>query len=59
MDEGSPESPAASDLVGQAARALAGLAKIDSAQVELANEAATLEDTLSDVVRSLRDYLET
>jgi DNA repair protein RecN (Recombination protein N) len=58
LDEGSPESPAASDLVGQAARTLAGLAKIDGAQAELANEAATLEDTLADVVRSLRDYLE-
>jgi DNA repair protein RecN (Recombination protein N) len=58
LDEGSPESPAASDLVGQAARALAGLAKIDGAQEELANEAATLEDTLADVVHSLRDYLE-
>jgi len=58
LDEGSPESPAASDLVGQAARALVGLAKIDGAQAELANEAATLEDTLADVVRSLRDYLE-
>jgi DNA repair protein RecN (Recombination protein N) len=58
LDEGSPESPAASDLVGQAARALAGLAKIDSAQAELANEASTLEDTLADVVHSLRDYLD-
>ena len=58
LDEGSPESPAASDLVGQAARALAGLAKIDGAQAELADEAATLEDTLADVVHSLRDYLE-
>ena len=58
LDEGSSESPAASDLVGQAARALAGLAKIDGAQAELANEAATLEDTLADVVHSLRDYLE-
>ena len=58
LDEGSPESPAASDLVGQAARAMAGLAKIDSAQAELAEEAATLEDTLADVVHSLRDYLE-
>ena len=58
LDEGSPESPAASDLVGQAARALVGLAKIDGAQTELANEAATLEDTLADVVHSLRDYLE-
>ena len=58
LDEGSQESTAASDLVGQAARALAGLAKIDKAQEELANEAATLEDTLADLVRSLRDYLE-
>ncbi len=58
LDEGSPESPAASDLVGQAAQALAGLAKIDSAQEELAGEAATLEDTLADVIRSLRDYLD-
>ncbi|HUH97840.1 MAG TPA: DNA repair protein RecN [Anaerolineales bacterium] len=58
LDEGSQESAAASDLVGQAARALAGLAKIDRAQEELANEAAALEDTLADLVRSLRNYLE-
>jgi DNA repair protein RecN (Recombination protein N) len=58
LDEGSPESPAASDLVGQAAQALAGLAKIDAAQGELADEAAGLEDTLADVVRGLRDYLD-
>ena len=58
LDEGSQESSAASDLVGQAARSLAGLAKIDKAQEELANEAATLEDTLADLVRSLRDYLD-
>ena len=58
LDEGSPESVAASDLVGQAAQALAGLAKIDSAQTELSDQAATLEDTLTELVRSLRDYLE-
>src|SRR5512142_1482367 len=58
LDEGSQESAAASDLVGQAARALAGLAKIDTAQAELADQAAMLEDTLSELVRSLRDYLE-
>jgi DNA repair protein RecN (Recombination protein N) len=58
LDEGSQESPSASDLVGQAAQALAGLAKIDNAQEELANEASSLEDTLADVVRSLRDYLD-
>src|SRR6185436_5380472 len=58
LDEGSPELPAASDLVGQAAQALAALAKIDSAQNELANQAEVLLDSVSDIIHSLRDYLE-
>lgn len=58
LDEGSPEMPAASDLVGQAAQALAALAKIDSAQSELANQAEILLETVSDIVHNLRDYLE-
>ena len=58
LDEGSPEMPAATDLVGQAAQALAALAKIDSAQSELANQAEVLLETVSDIVHSLRDYLE-
>ncbi len=58
LDEGSPESSAASDLVGQAAQALAGLAKIDGGQEELSNQASILEDTLADLVHSLRDYLD-
>jgi len=58
LDEGSPETPAATDLVGQAAQALAALAKIDSAQNEIANQAEVLLDTMSDLIHSLRDYLE-
>src|SRR6266540_58350 len=58
LEEGSPETPAATDLVGQAAQALAALAKIDSAQNEMANQAETLLDTMSDLIHSLRDYLE-
>jgi DNA repair protein RecN (Recombination protein N) len=58
LDEGSPETPAATDLVGQAAQALATLAKIDVGQAELANQAEILLDTISDVVHGLRDYLE-
>jgi DNA repair protein RecN (Recombination protein N) len=58
LDEGSPETPAASDLIGQAAQALGALAKIDAAQSELANQADLLLDTISDVIHSLRDYLE-
>jgi len=58
LEEGSPETPAASDLIGQAAQALAALAKIDSAQNELSNQAELLLDTMSDVIHSLRGYLE-
>jgi len=58
LEDGSPDAPSAGDLVGQAAQALAGLARIDSAQAELSNQANLLEDTLADLVRSLRDYLE-
>src|SRR5512146_3235407 len=58
LDEGAQESPAASDLVGQAVQALGALAKVDSAQNEMANQAEILEDTLAELVRSLRDYLE-
>jgi len=58
LEEGSPDTPAATDLVGQAAQALAALAKIDSAQNELANQAELLLDTMADVIHTLRDYLE-
>jgi DNA repair protein RecN (Recombination protein N) len=58
LDEGSPETPAATDLVGQAAQALATLAKIDAGQAELANQAELLLDTISDIIHGLRDYLE-
>ena len=58
LDEGTPESAAASDLVGQAAQAMAKLANIDSARQGLADQAAVLEDSLAEMVRGLRDYLE-
>ncbi len=58
LDEGSPETPAATDLVGQAAQAIAALAKIDSEQSELSNQAELLLDTMSDIVHSLRSYME-
>jgi len=58
LDEGSPDMHAATDLIGQAAQALAALAKIDAGQTELANQAELMLDTISDVIHSLRDYLE-
>ena len=58
LDEGTPESPAASDLVGQAVQSLARLAQIDSAHQSLAEQSVTIEETLADLAHSLRDYLE-
>ncbi len=58
LDEGTPESPATTDLFGQAARALAKLAQIDPTQKALAEQSTTLEETLADLARSLRDYQE-
>jgi DNA repair protein RecN (Recombination protein N) len=58
LDEGTPESPAATDLIGQAVQSLAKLAQIDATRNDLAEQSATLEETLADLARSLRDYLE-
>ncbi|HEU4744698.1 MAG TPA: DNA repair protein RecN [Anaerolineales bacterium] len=58
LEEGSPETPAATDLMGQVAQALAALAKIDSAQNEMANQAEVLLEGMSDLIHTLRDYLE-
>ncbi len=58
LDEGTPDSPAATDLVGQAVQSLAKLAQIDGLQNKLAEQSVTLEETLADLARSLRNYLE-
>ncbi len=58
LDEGTNESSAASDLVGQASQALASLARIDKVQEELSNQMTVLEDSLSDIVHNLKEYLE-
>ncbi|HSM71977.1 MAG TPA: DNA repair protein RecN [Anaerolineales bacterium] len=58
LDEGSPDTPAATDLVGQAAQAITAFAKLDSGQKELSEQAELLLDTMSDVIHSLRGYLE-
>ena len=58
LDEGTPESPAATDLVGQAVQALAKLAQIDRTQGSLAEQSVTLEESLADLARGLRNYLE-
>ncbi|MDO9130218.1 MAG: AAA family ATPase, partial [Anaerolineales bacterium] len=58
LDEGTPEAPAATDLIGQAAQALSKLSQIDGAQSALAVQATNLEESLADLAHGLRDYLE-
>ncbi|HWQ45808.1 MAG TPA: DNA repair protein RecN [Longilinea sp.] len=58
MDESQDESLPASDLIGQATQALISLARIDTSQQRLADQAASIEDILSELNRDLRAYLE-
>jgi DNA repair protein RecN (Recombination protein N) len=58
LDEGTSESPASTDLIGQAVQSLAKLAQIDGSQKALAEQSVTLEETLADLARDLRNYLE-
>lgn len=58
LDEGSPESPAATDLVGQVVSALGHLARLDSSLLGLSELGQSVFDNLSDLARTLRSYLE-
>jgi len=58
LDEGLPDAPSALDLLGQAGRLLERLAHLDPSQAILSQNLLTIEETLSDVTRALRTYLE-
>lgn len=58
LDEGSPETPAITDQLGQAVSALASLARVDSSKVELAARAESLLENIAEVAHELRDYLD-
>lgn len=58
IDEGTPESPAATDLLGQVTEALSDLARLDSSQSGLSDTAQSIFEGLSDLSHSLRLYLE-
>jgi len=58
LEEGSPETPAATDLIGQVVQALAALAKVDSAQNEMADQAELILDNISELIHNLQDYLD-
>ncbi len=58
LDEGIPESPATTDLFGQVVSALNSLARLDPALAEQAELGQSLFDSLSELSRNLRAYLD-
>ncbi len=58
LDEGSPDTSSAVDLIGQASQLLTSLARIDASQHELAGQAEMLNDQLTELNRDLRGYLD-
>jgi DNA repair protein RecN (Recombination protein N) len=58
LDEGSPEAPAISDLLGEASHAMSSLSRIDASRADLGQAGITLQETVRDLAQSLRDYLE-
>jgi DNA repair protein RecN (Recombination protein N) len=58
LDEGTPEAPAATDLLGQVYQAISNLSRIDASQKNLSDQAAVLEENLSEMAHALRNYLE-
>jgi DNA repair protein RecN (Recombination protein N) len=59
LDEGSPESPGVTDLVGQVTSLLNNLSRLDPQQDKLVLRAQASLEELTDLAAVLRDYLET
>ncbi len=58
LDEGTPEAPATTDLLGRVVDALSGLGRLDPSQAIFHEQALALFESLSDLSASLRNYLE-
>lgn len=58
LDDGSPEAPSLSDLIGEVVQAMASLGRIDSSRAGLAEQAETIADLISDMTLELHTYAE-
>ncbi len=59
LDEGSAESPSATDLIGQAIKLMGSLTRVDPQQSGLADQLELASDTLSEICRDLQGYVDT
>ena len=58
LDEGTPESPAVNDMLGEAAQIISSLQRMDSSQPALSEQSTELLEGLNDLIRDLRHYEE-
>jgi len=58
LDEGDPENPAITDLLGEVVNALNNLARIDTSQARTSAQATSLFEDITELSRNIRDYLE-
>jgi DNA repair protein RecN (Recombination protein N) len=58
LDEGLPENPSISDLLGNVTQAISSLARLDPTQEALSEQAQLIFENLSDLSHSLRLYQE-
>ena len=58
LDEGAPETPSITDSLGQVLHAMSNLIRIDPSRTALYEQVETAMESLSDLARDLRDYVE-
>ncbi len=58
LDESAPDGSAATDLIGQAVKALQALVRLDPAGQELVDQAELIFENLTELARALRGYIE-
>ena len=58
LDDSDPDAPSSSDRMGAALAALGQLAKVDPSQATLEGRGQELSDSMADLARDLRAYLE-
>ncbi len=59
LDEGTPESPSTTDLLGKLTNLMNNLSRLDPTQAKLSDRSQYLLDELTDVAVTVHDYLET
>ena len=58
LDEGMPEAPAASEILGQVAGLMGNLTRLDPKQISLAEQMQGIQEAVEDFSANLRDYLD-